>query len=105
MDKNIKKPANKWRRRDFEPILHDLKYPRELTLGELKALFLAPVGSGLYRRRDIPELRQARHAGAEPQWDLAIPKWVQRDAQADDYGALLQESAISANVDAVWVNL
>ena len=107
MDKTIKKPANKWRLRDFEPILHDLEYPRELTLGACRALFLTPVegSDSLYRRWDIPELRQARRAGAKPQWDLAIPKWVQRDAEAGDWGALVQESAISANVEAVWVNL
>lgn len=104
MDKTIKKPANKWRRRDFQPILHDRKYPRELTLGECRALFLTPVegSDSLYRRMDIPELRQARRMGAEPQYELAIPKWVQRDAEMDDYGALNQEAAISANVEAAW---
>lgn len=109
MNKDIVKPANKWRRRDFQPIIHGRKNLQELTLGELRALFLTPVGDGLYRRWDIPELRSLRGSGAapqvDPQYELAIPKWVQRDAEMDDWGALEQEAAISANVEAVWVNL
>lgn len=104
MDKGIIKPANKWRRRDFQPILRHREDLQKLTLGELRALFLTPEGP-FYRRWDIPELRYERRLGAKPQWNLAIPKWVQRDAEMDDWGALEQESAISANVEAVWVNL
>ena len=104
MNRDIVKPVNKWRRRDFQPIIHGRKNLQELTLGQLRALFLTPVGSGLYRRRDIQEAHQHRFTD-EPQYELAIPKWVQKDAEADDYGALLQESAISAHVEAVWVNL